>query len=410
VPERFGRYRVIRTLGVGGMGEVYEAVDEALDRPVAVKTLKTASGLAAQILDERFRHEARAIARLSHPNIVAVFDIDLAADPPYLVMELVAGTSLAKRIAAGPPLTTPELVTLGIQIARALAAAHAVGIVHRDVKPANVLAAGDGAWKLADFGVARVPDSSLTMTGQFVGSPAYAPPEALVRGDASSAGDVYGLAALLYEAAAARWPRAEASRKGALLAPTPPLRELAPHVEPAVAAAIDRALSLDPDARPTATELADALAGSSSPHVAPAVETVALPAPPHARNGWKWLVGAGALLAAIAIAAFASRTSSKPAAAATGDVAPALPPTPQPPDPQQPPVLDKHAAKDWQKIADDVRRGHYEPARHHLEEFEERYGETPESRALRDQLDALPEHDRPPGPPGRGKGKHRDED
>src|SRR5262249_875261 len=162
------------------------------------------TGLAARMLDERFRLEARAIASLSHPNIVQVFDLDATADPPYLVMERVAGPSLRERLRGGP-LPERELRALGIQIPRALAAAHATGIVHRDVKPANILAAGENAWKLADFGVAHVPDSSLTMTGQFVGSPAYAPPEALVRGQCDACGDVFGLGASLYEAAAGRW-------------------------------------------------------------------------------------------------------------------------------------------------------------------------------------------------------------
>src|SRR6185295_4719726 len=157
-PRRFGRYRVTGTLGSGGMGEVYTAVDEVLGRDVAVKTLRgQRSVLAARILDERFRLEARAIAALHHPGVVQVFDIDLTADPPFLVMERVAGPSLKDRLAAGA-LAADELRTMGIQIARALAAAHAAGIVHRDIKPANILAAVGGTWKLADFGVAHVPD------------------------------------------------------------------------------------------------------------------------------------------------------------------------------------------------------------------------------------------------------------
>ncbi|HWU85656.1 MAG TPA: serine/threonine-protein kinase, partial [Kofleriaceae bacterium] len=217
----FGRYRVTGTLGAGAMGEVFAAVDEVLGREVAVKTLRgQGSGLAARLADERFRLEARAIAALTHPSVVQVFDIDLAADPPYLVMERVAGPSLKERIAQGA-LPEPELRALGIQIANALAAAHARGVVHRDVKPANILAAGSGTWKLADFGVAHVPDSSLTITGQFVGSPAYAPPEALVRGQLGPEGDVFGLGATLYEAASGAWPRATGTTGGLLAAVAP---------------------------------------------------------------------------------------------------------------------------------------------------------------------------------------------
>jgi eukaryotic-like serine/threonine-protein kinase len=267
--QRFGRYTVTGTLGRGAMGHVYAAVDDVLGRPVAVKTLHgTATGLDARQLDERFRLEARAVAALNHPNIVQVYDLDLAAQPPYLVMERMTGPSLRERFEAGA-LPENELRALGIQIARALAAAHAAGIVHRDVKPANILIAGPGAWKLADFGVAHVPDSSLTMTGQFIGSPAYAPPESLLRGQSTAAGDVFGLGATLYYGAAGRWPRAEATDK-ALLAPIPSLRTLVPHLANDLIAIIDAAVQLDPDRRPTAEQLAEALGGAprtSSPVV-----------------------------------------------------------------------------------------------------------------------------------------------
>ncbi|MGN6103804.1 MAG: serine/threonine-protein kinase, partial [Kofleriaceae bacterium] len=274
--HRFGRYTVTGTLGSGAMGCVYAAVDDVLGRAVAVKTLRGgATGLGARVLDERFRLEARAIAALNHPGIVQVYDIDLAAEPPYLVMERMAGPSLREHFATGP-LAIHELRALGIQIARALAAAHAAGIVHRDVKPANILVAGPGAWKLADFGVAHVPDSSLTMTGQFIGSPAYAPPEALLRGQSTAAGDVFGLGATLYYGAAGRWPRADATN-GALLAPLPSVRELAPHLPEDLIAILDRAVALEPERRPTAAELADALARASV-HASPRiVETQFVP-------------------------------------------------------------------------------------------------------------------------------------
>src|SRR5262245_44822019 len=284
----FGRYRVTKTLGKGAMGEVYEAIDDVLGREVAIKPLRGSSGLAARFIDERFRNEARAIAQFSHPGVVQVFDIDLTANPPYLVMERVAGPSLEDRVASAP-LTGEELVSLGIQIARALAAAHAAGVVHRDVKPSNVLGAGAGVWKLADFGVAHVPDSSLTMTGQFVGSPAYAAPEALVKGIAAPPGDVYGLGATLYEAAAGKWPRVEA--KGALLAPVPPLHQLAPALPAHVAAAIDRAVTIDAEQRPTANELAELIAGVS------AQQRRVLP--PRTVRWQPWAIGAAIVLAIV---------------------------------------------------------------------------------------------------------------
>jgi tRNA A-37 threonylcarbamoyl transferase component Bud32 len=443
----FGRYRVTGTLGAGAMGEVYCAVDEVLGREVAVKTLRgNASGLAARILDERFRLEARAIAALHHPGVVQVFDIDLSADPPYLVMERVTGPALKDRLAAGP-LDEYALRALGIQIGRALAAAHAAGIVHRDVKPANILAAGADTWKLADFGVAHVPESSLTMTGQFVGSPAYAPPEALVRGQSGPAGDVYGLGATLYQAAAGRWPRLEET-SGALLAPMPPLLTLVPALLPELAAVIDRAVAIEPEQRPSAGELADAIARAGTdagvghaPRVAVAAvpgpgpaayagagatsipgvgamsvsgaAAVALPAVAGGAVRWKpWAIG-GAVVLAIGLLAVATRGSSRavlpgtPGAAMIGDPSAGRPGEIRA---NPPPGMDGKQTKEWNKIFEELERGHFEGARHKLDEFEDRYGATDETRELRPQLDALgPDvHGRPEGR-GRGKKHHGDD-
>jgi serine/threonine protein kinase len=389
--RRFGRYRVTGTLGAGAMGEVYCAVDDVLGREVAVKTLKNQrNALAARMTDDRFRIEARAIASLSHPGVVQVFDIDLEADPPYLVMERVAGPSLKDRLASGP-LSVHEVRALGIQIARALAAAHERKIIHRDVKPANILAATDGAWKLADFGVAHVPDSSLTMTGQFIGSPAYAPPEALVRGQSDSEGDVYGLGATLYQAASGRWPRLDAPPSGALLPPVPPLHSLAPSVPPDLAAIIDRACALDPGARPSAAELADALAGASS-----SVGAAPVPSSSPAVHWKPWAIGGGLALATL-ILILATRGGG--AAATTpnpGDPTPAIAPLTPPPAMEE---------RDVRKILDQVEKGHYREALDKLDEWEEHNGgATPESDELRRQIEALGE-DQPRGPPGKGRGK-----
>ena len=430
-PQRFGRYRVTGTLGTGAMGDVYLAVDDVLGREVAVKTLKGgASGLAARLLDDRFRQEARAIASLGHPSIVQVFDIDVAADPPYLVMERMPGPSLKERLAERP-LADRELRALGIQIANALAAAHAAGIVHRDVKPANILAAGDGAWKLADFGVAHVPDSSLTMTGQFVGSPAYAPPEALLRGQLGPAGDIYGLGATLYQAIAGRWPRSD-STSGALFAPVPPLAQLAPHVSPQVAEIVDRAVAVEPDARPSASELASALARADSQpvtgvlptpvpvpntatelvastpgmHVAtPAgtqfvasqygAQAVALPAPPPGQRNWQKYAFLGAVVAIIVLIVIMRRSPSPPDTTYSPAEAPALAP-PRPMGPQtiraeQPPIHNHKAAKDWSKVLESLHEQDFGKARDKLDEFERKHGESPQTRSLASQLDSLPQ-------------------
>ena len=420
--RRFGRYRVTSTLGAGAMGEVFAATDDVLGREVAVKILRTQrNGLAARMLDDRFRQEARAIAALSHPGVVQVFDLDLAADPPYLVMERVAGPSLKERLAIGP-LTVNELRALGIQIGRALAAAHAQKIIHRDVKPANILAAGPGTWKLADFGVAHVPDSSLTMTGQFVGSPAYAPPEALVRGQCDAEGDVFGLGASLYQAAAGTWPRLDATT-GGLLAPVPPIAGLVPELPEEIAAIIDRAVAIDAADRPTASDLADALAGASSTPGAtpipgplpgppmvraaspmlgesslPGASIIGLPpvSTPHAPVRWQpWAIGAAALVVIGALAARCSgpaNTQSMTAPSASPS-APRPTPTPSsgPIEIATPPMRDGKAAKDWNKILDQVARGNFSGAKRKLWEWERKHtnGATPETEALRTQLDAM---------------------
>jgi len=391
----FGRYRVTGTLGSGAMGEVYVAVDDLLGREVAVKTLRgRTSGLGARMLDERFRQEARAIAALAHPGVVQVFDLDLDADPPYLVMERAAGPSLKERIASGA-LSASELRALGIQVANALAAAHAAGIVHRDVKPANILAAGTGRWKLADFGVAHVPDSSLTITGQFVGSPAYAAPEALVRGDAGPPGDLYGLGATLYEAAAGRWPRRDAPG-GAVLAPVPAVRELVPDLPEDLAAAIDRAVSLEAAARPTATELAEMIAGgrTSSPSLP------GLTLPPTSRAPWRtWVIGSVAAVLLIGIIAAVTTGSSKKPTAAVASATPVEPAPPPPPAlPRMPDRIDiatpeaaqrdDKAAKDWSKVLDQIARRNLHEALKKLGEFERKHDPSPETQEVRRQLES----------------------
>jgi serine/threonine-protein kinase len=356
------------------MGEVYEAVDDVLGRDVAIKTLRKNSG--ALFLDDRFRNEARAIAQLSHPSIVQVFDVDIAANPPYLVMERIAGASLDSHLADGP-LSVGQLIPLGIQIARALAHAHAAGVFHRDVKPSNILAAGASTWKLADFGVAHVPDSSVTLTGQFVGSPAYAAPEALVKGITGAASDVYGLGATLYEAAAGKWPRLEA--KGALLAPVPPLKTLAPNLPAHVCAAIDRAVALDHEKRPTASELAELLA--TDPDRTVQVST--------RRLRWQPFALGGAVVLAF-IVFLATRHHDGP-------------PAPPGPSAATEPDDDTDIGAELQQIADQANAGDIDGAHRALDDLEHRVGPDPRLRDLRQQLDALRE---PPGHRKHGHGPH----
>ncbi|MFO0627017.1 MAG: serine/threonine-protein kinase [Polyangiales bacterium] len=195
-----GRYAVSRQLGEGAMGRVYLAHDPELGRDVAVKVLRLdAAGSAKEAFIARFRNEARAAARFNHPNVVSVHDAGV--DPthgPYVVYELITGDNLRRLLDRGP-LERAELLNLARGVASALDALHSAQILHRDVKPDNILIAPDGTVKITDFGIARVPDAVLTRDGQFLGTPAYAPPEAITRGEYSARGDVWSLAAVIYE-------------------------------------------------------------------------------------------------------------------------------------------------------------------------------------------------------------------
>jgi serine/threonine-protein kinase len=339
VPDlpRFGRYRALSSLGAGGMGTVYRAEDEVLGRPVAVKVLHSHGDPAAR---ERFLREARAFGAVPHDNILAIYDAGTAGETPYLVMELAPGGSLRDRLTAGP--LEPEVVRrIGIQIARALAAAHGAGILHRDVKPGNILAVEGERWKLADFGIARMPDSQLTVAGQFLGSPSYAAPESLRAGEFSPAADVYGLGATLYEAIAGVPPHGDHDMRSLLRkleAPAPPLRELRA-VPPSLEAAIMAAVALEPAQRPSAEELASRLAAFEdsmivapiavpveAPGAASGAAAIAAPnAAPASRSRRRLLVGALLAAAVLALAILADGGSSPAASGARDSRLPASP-------------------------------------------------------------------------------------
>jgi len=260
---RFGRYQALAELGCGGMGTVFRAHDDVLGRAIAIKALHAQ---ADDAIRERFLREAKAIGAVLHPNILAIYDARTEDGTPFLVMELATGGSLRDRLQAGPlPIDTVREV--GIQIARALGAAHAAQIIHRDLKPANILCARSGTWKLADFGIARLPDSTLTVTGQFLGSPSYAAPESLSAGVFSPASDIYGLAATLYEALTGTPPHGDHEIRSLVrkLAEDPPPVQTLHAVPGPIGDAIMRALSRDPAQRPTAEEFAHLLARSELP-------------------------------------------------------------------------------------------------------------------------------------------------
>jgi serine/threonine protein kinase len=204
--EIAGRYTADREIGRGGMGAVWLGTDKVLGRQVALKRIGVAPGAGSPDF-ERAEREARLAARLNHPHVVAVFDLVEDEGQHWLVMEYVEGVTLAELVRRDGALTPDEAAPLLRQVADALAAAHEAGIVHRDVKPSNILVTADGQVKLSDFGIARAEaDASLTQTGLVTGSPAYLAPEIASGSTATVAGDVWSLGATAFHALAAKPP------------------------------------------------------------------------------------------------------------------------------------------------------------------------------------------------------------
>jgi eukaryotic-like serine/threonine-protein kinase len=293
-----GRYRLERPLGHGGMATVYLGRDCELDRPVAVKVL--ADHLVGdEAFRRRFLREARLAARLSHPNVVSIYDAGEEADGrPYIVMEHVEGVTLADLLRERGRLPAEEAVALALQACRGLAHAHAAGLVHRDVKPQNLLLRRDGTLKVADFGIARAAEATaLTQAGTVLGTAAYLPPEQALGEEVTAAADVYSLGAVLYELLAGRPPYefdslpdlSAQQSSGAIT----PVSELAPEVPRRVEDALMRSLARNPAYRPaSAAALARDLAPQSTD-----LPTVP-PKAPRRRVTRRWLALTGALAVA----------------------------------------------------------------------------------------------------------------
>jgi eukaryotic-like serine/threonine-protein kinase len=252
------RYRLESRIAGGGMGEVWRAVDQVLGRPVAVKLLRGEYAGHAETLT-RFAAEARHAASVSHPGIAHTYDYGETGRQglPYLVMELVDGPSLAGILAGGPldPAQTMEVVS---QAAAGLAAAHGAGLVHRDVKPANLLVSPDGTVKITDFGIAHAAGSApITRTGVLMGTPAYLAPERTMGRPATPASDLYSLGIAAYECLAGTPPFTGTAMEVALAHQHRPLPPLPPHVPAETAALIAGLAAKDPAARPaSAAEVA----------------------------------------------------------------------------------------------------------------------------------------------------------
>ena len=245
------RFQAVRRIDAGGMGEVWEADDTLLGRRVAIKVL--AVELAGDpVAVRRFGREARATAMLDHPNVVRVFDF-VDGEAPFLVLELLEGQTLAERLRGGalPPL---EAARIAAEVADGLDAAHRIGIIHRDIKPGNIMLTAGGGVKVMDFGIAAAREAHSTTGQELLATAAYAPPERIAGGRASPAGDLYSLGVVLYEMLTGRPPfmadTAERLLRAHLEAEPRPVRELVFWVPPEIAAACEAALAKDPAARP----------------------------------------------------------------------------------------------------------------------------------------------------------------
>ena len=206
-PATVGRYRVEAELGRGAMGRVYLAHDPLLDRKVAIKTLKDDAADEMRLeMKTRFIREAKSAGHLNHPNIITLYDVDVAGEVAYIAMEYLEGRSLRQLMDAGTPLSHERVADIVAQIAEALDYAGRFGIVHRDVKPANIMVSPRGFAKLTDFGLARVPSSQMTQKGDILGSPKYMSPEQVREQPLDGRADLFALGVVLYELLAGRTP------------------------------------------------------------------------------------------------------------------------------------------------------------------------------------------------------------
>ena len=277
-----GRYELVRPLGHGAMATVDLAHDVELDRPVALKRL--AENLARdEDLRRRFVREARLAARLAHPNVVRVFDVGEDGGRPFIAMEYVEGETLADLAARRGRLPAAEAASLGMQACAGLAAAHAAGLVHRDVKPQNLLLGDDGVLKLGDFGIAAGQEGTqLTLAGTVLGTAGYLAPEQARGEQVTAAADIYAVGAVLYELVAGEPSRRVGSlaELGAENGSDPPdLAARRPDAPAELATAVTACLAFRPEDRPRS---AAALARMLAP-VASEADTVSLPADPSRR-------------------------------------------------------------------------------------------------------------------------------
>ena len=280
-----GRYRLVSRIGAGAMGVVWRARDERLNRTVAVKKLLLAPGLPPDEAEEavqRCMREGRIAARLHHPNAVTVFDVVDEDGAPCLIMEYVPSVSLAGALGDHGTLAPREVARIGVQVAAALTAAHAAGIVHRDIKPGNILLGDDGVVKITDFGISRATDDvTVTKTGMIAGTPAYLAPEVAIGREPSAASDMFSLGSTLYAASEGEPPFGLSENTLSVLHAVAAGRINPPQRSGPLTGVLHALLLLDPDQRPTASQTRDLLhivARGDVPSL-PAVVPVASPMP-----------------------------------------------------------------------------------------------------------------------------------
>ena len=299
-----GRYRLEAKLGSGGMSTVYLARDETLDRPVAVKVMHREMSEQADQL-ERFRQEARAVAKISHPNVVSVIDAGEDGGHPYIVFEYVEGETLKQRISRIGALDVQEAIAYAIEIARGLSIAHARNLVHRDIKPQNVLIDDEGRAKLTDFGISRqLEQDGMTATGRVLGTTDYVAPEQAMGRAVDPRSDIYSLGVVLYEMLVGQVPFHADSQVGVAMKHVnedlPDVQRRRPEVSAAVALVVERSTAKDPAERyqdvgemiddlETALEVEAARAGSTTGEATSVLDAV--PPPKRKLSGrgrWSW--------------------------------------------------------------------------------------------------------------------------
>ncbi|MFD7560610.1 serine/threonine-protein kinase [Streptomyces sp. NPDC059835] len=335
------RFAPVRLLGQGGMGTVFEAEDTDLRRRVAVKVLST-YGTVSERAAERFRAEARALARIRHPNVVGVYERGIDEGTPYLVMEFLDGSDVSDLVEADRALPVGEACRIAADTLAGLGAAHREGVLHRDVKPGNIRVTADGRVVLYDFGLARLSgEEALTATGEdLIGTPQYMAPERITGRPPQPASDVYGVGACLYFMLTGTNPLGDAGDLSVLMFRAvhegmPSLRDAGPHFPPGLADAVEALSALDPAVRTSRADAAEALIRPWADDHAVGRE----PTPPDDdANGW-------ALPAPVGHPSVPSARDAQPAAAPWREA-----------DEATPVPVTEAPEYDWHRV--DVRPGH----------------------------------------------------